>query len=163
MRFGLSQRVMNQMHAFIIFALICAPLSGFSCPQGAAPQTQSIDVETFRIQAYAHHALALLYLSKGDVDKGLAEARAIIQQRIPPEFENAVAESMSKIADRLKDLRRYDLAQSLLDDTLKVMVQIPNRVSILKIKAGLYVLSGENDKAVDAWKRALDLEARIRQ
>jgi lipopolysaccharide biosynthesis regulator YciM len=163
MRSGLSSFLRNPILAFAVLAAICSPIAGYSGQEATPPQAQALDDETYRIQAYAHHGLALLYLAKGEVDKALVEARAIIQPPIPPAFDKAVAESICKIADKLKDLRRFDLAQTLLDETLKVTVQIPNRVSILKVKSRLFLLAGEESKAIDAWKRAVELEAKIRQ
>ncbi len=108
-----------------------------------------------------HHEMALLYLEKGMVDKAVAEARQIIPKSIPPELEEAVAMSMSIITDKLASASRFDLAQTLLDETLKVTVQLPARVKILKNKSRLFLLAGEDDKAIDLWKRAQELEARI--
>jgi tetratricopeptide (TPR) repeat protein len=160
---GLSSKLgRHRLSAVIILVLLCFPLAGYPRQAASPPQAQSLDAETFRIRAYAHHEMALLFLAKGDVDKAIAEARAIIQPPIPPEMEKAVATSMSKIADKLKDVRRFDLAQTLLDETLKVTEQVPNRISLLDVKAALFLLAGENDKAIESWKRARDLEARIR-
>jgi lipopolysaccharide biosynthesis regulator YciM len=163
MRSGLSSFLRNPILAFAVLAAICSPIAGYPRQEATPPQAQALDEETYRIQAHAHHALALHYLAKGEVDKALVEARAIIQPPIPPAFDSAVAESICKIADKLKDLRRFDLAQTLLDETLKVTVQIPNRVSILKVKSRLFLLAGEESKAIDAWKRAMELEGKIRQ
>jgi tetratricopeptide (TPR) repeat protein len=162
MRSGLSDFLTYPLLAFAVLTVICTPISGLPRQEPLSPQSQAIDEETFRIQAYAHHELALLYLAKGEVEKALVEARAILQSAIPPAYEKAVAESMSKIAGKLKDLRRYDLAQTLLDENLKVTVQIPNRISILRVKAALFLLAGEESKAIDAERRARELEAKIR-
>jgi tetratricopeptide (TPR) repeat protein len=162
MRSGFSSFLRYPLLAFAVLAVICTPVSGHPRQEPLPPQSQTIDDETFRIQAFAHHELALLYLAKGEVDKALVEARAILQSPIPPAYEKAVAESMSKIAGKLKDLRRFDLAQTLLDENLKITVQIPNRVSILRVKAALFLLAGEENKAVEAEKRARELEAKIR-
>ncbi len=160
---GLSRVFTVRISVIMALALLCAPISGFA-RQSAPPndQAQNIDAEAFRIQAEMHHSLTLHYLKSGDVDKALAEARQIIQPPIPPKLEVAVANSMSIITDQLKDLKRFDIAQTLLDETFKATMQLPVRVMILQNKARLYLLSGENDKAIEVWKRAKDLEARIR-
>jgi len=162
MRSGLSILLKYPLRALALVTVICSPVFSHPRQEPLPPQSQAIDDETFRIQAYAHHDLALLYLAKGEVDKALAEARAILQTPIPPAYEKAVAESMGKIAGKLKDLRRFDLAQTLLDENLKVTVQIPNRVSILRVKAALFLYAGEESKAIEAEKRARELEAKIR-
>ena len=162
MRSGLSSFLRNRILAFAVLAVICSPMAGYPRQEATPPQSQALDDEPYRIRSLAHHEMVLLYLAKGELDKALVEARAIIQPPIPPAYEKAVAKSMSIIAGKLKDLRRFDLAQTLLDETLKVTLQIPNRVSMLDVKASLFLLAGEESKAIDAWKRARDLEAKIR-
>jgi hypothetical protein len=161
MRSGNLRGIINRARALFVLVLICAPLVCLPQQPGSFAQTQSVDPEAFRIKAEMHHDLALHFLKKGDAGKALFEARQIIQSRIPPEYENAVFKSISIIAEELGSLPRYDLAQVLLDETLKVVTEIPIRVNILKNKARLYYLAGETDKAIGAMKRA-EAEARRR-
>jgi tetratricopeptide (TPR) repeat protein len=158
---GLSNRRPRWTSAFLLMALMCLPVAASARQTNPPPAAQSLDAEAFRIQAMMHHEMALLYLEKGMVDKAVAEARQIIPKTIPPELEEAVAMSMSIITDKLASASRFDLAQTLLDETLKVSVQLPARVKILKNKSRLFLLAGEDDKAIELWKRAQELEARI--
>lgn len=159
----LGPGIMRLAASLFLVVLVCAPMAALAqAPAATAGQNQAIDSEAFRIKAYSQYDLARLYLKSGEVEKAVAAARQIIQSRIPPEYEAAVVESMSKIAGMLQDVRRFDLAQSLLDETLKVTVQNPNRVKIWQTKAALYFLAGDNDKAIEAARRAKDLEARGR-
>ncbi len=163
MRSGHCRKISNQVRALVVLALFYTPLAGFSQQtEPAAGQDPAVAEEAFRIEAEMHHKMALLYLKNGEVDKGMAEARQIIHPPIPPKFELAVAESMSFITDELAKARRFDLAQALLDEAFKATVQIPPRVSILQTKARIYLAAGDDDKAIEAWKRAKELEGRIR-
>jgi tetratricopeptide (TPR) repeat protein len=155
-------RFLRLAPAFIMIVLACAPGAALAQATASAPSVQSsgIDSEVFRIKAQSLFDLAVLYLNNGSVDKAVAAARQILQPPIPSEYEEAVVESMSRIAGKLKDAHRFDLAQALLDDTFKVIVQTTSRVKILQVKAALYHLAGEDDKAIEAWKRAKDLEGR---
>ena len=161
MRSGHCSKRSNRIRTLIVLALFCAPLAGLSQQAEPTPgQGLAMSEEAFRIEAKMHHETALLYLKNGEVDKGVLEARKIIHPPIPPKFEMAVAESM--ITDELAKARRFDLAQTLLDEAFKATVQIPPRVSILQTKARLYLEAGDDDKAIEAWKRAKELEGRIR-
>jgi tetratricopeptide (TPR) repeat protein len=148
----------------MLITLAGMPMAAFAQEAEIAGIVQSpaIDAEAFRIKAEGQHSLALLYLKNGEGDKAVAEARQIIQSRIPPEFEDAVAMSMSIIAEKLAAMGRFDIAQALLDETFKVTIQIPGRVKILQCKSRLFLKAGENDKAIETWKRAKELEAKIR-
>ena len=161
MRHGLSRNMTRRIAALFLLAILCSPLAGIPM-QAGRPQAQSLDAEAYQIQAAYHHDLAVLYLKNGEIEKGLAEARQILKPQIPPELEEAVAMSMSILTDKLASMSRFDQAQALLDDTFKVIVQIVNRVRILQLKSRLYLQAGENDKAIETWKRAEELKARIR-
>ena len=151
-------RFLRLAPAFIIMTvLVCAPVAALA--QAPPAQSPGFDSEAFRIKAYSQYELAVLYLNNGEANRAMAAARQILQSRIPPEYEEAVVESMSKIAGMLKDAHRFELAQALLDDTFKVVVQVTNRITILKAKAVLYHETGQDDKAIEFWKRAKDLEA----
>jgi tetratricopeptide (TPR) repeat protein len=142
-----------------VMALVLTPLV---CPMwqpGCLAQDKPLDADIFRIQAEMHHNLALHYLEKGDVDKAMAEARQIIQPVIPPLYEDAVCKSTMIIAEELGSMRRFNLCQNLLDEALKAVTQVSSRIILLKDKSRLYFLAGETDKALDAMKRAKDLEA----
>jgi hypothetical protein len=148
--------------AFIMIVLLCVPAAASAqAPTSTSPiQSSGIDAQVFKIKASGLYDLAMLYFNNGAIDKAVDEARQIIQPPIPPEWEEAVVESMSRIAGKLKEAHRFDLAQALLDDTFKVVVQITNRITILKAKSVLYHEAGQDDKAIEFWKRAKDLEAR---
>jgi tetratricopeptide (TPR) repeat protein len=142
--------------AILSLVIFCVPLAVLAQNTNSAKvgQNQTVESEAFLIRSFSQYELVKLYLKNGEIEKAYSAARQILQPSIPPEYEPTVVKSMRQIADMLKDVRRFDLAQSLLDESLKVLVQIPGRVEILQKKAGLYFLSGENDKAIEAWKRA---------
>jgi tetratricopeptide (TPR) repeat protein len=110
--------------------------------------------------AEAHHDLAELYIKKGDFDLAVSEARQIIQLRFPADYEGLVAQSLSIITEKLAQAKRFDLGQMLLDEALKAAEINANRARIYANKARLYRLSGDNDRAIESWKRALELEGR---
>jgi len=136
--------------ALVLTPLVCSPW---------LPGCLAQEDEVFRIQAEMHHDLALHYLKKGDVDKAMAEVRHIIRPGIPLQYEDAVCKSTMIIAEELGSMRRFDLCHNLLDEALKAMARVSSHIILLKDKSRLYFLAGETDKALDAMKRAKDLEA----
>jgi tetratricopeptide (TPR) repeat protein len=146
---------------FLLLLLLPAALPAISPYSAFAGQNQVLSAEEFLLKAEYQYELAKLYLKNGETEKAVDAIRQIIQSRIPLQYEETVTKSVcdSYFAEQLKDLRRFDLAQPLLDDLLKVVTQIPNRVTILQKKSKLYYLAGDNDKAIEFWKRA-EAEAR---
>ena len=110
--------------------------------------------------AFDYHELAKLYLKKGDADKAVTEIRKVLQLSLPADYEPMVVQSIAYVADKLGEVRKFDLAQTLLDDTLKSVEQPANQARVLKTKARLFLAAGDDDKAIESWKRALEFEAR---
>jgi|WetSurSiteA1Bulk_404760.scaffolds.fasta_scaffold46271_2 tetratricopeptide (TPR) repeat protein len=111
--------------------------------------------------AKGYHDLADLYIKNGELSEAVASERQILQLRLPAEYEKLVVESISIIVEKLAEARAFDLGQSLIDETLKSIQQDANRATILKSRARLYLLAGDNDKALESLRKALDIESRL--
>jgi len=112
--------------------------------------------------AASYHDLVLLYVKNADFDSAANEARKILQLRLPEDQEHLVAQSFGIIANRLVESRRFDLAQGLLDDALKALQIDTNRAKILLTKARIYRQSGDDRRAIESFKRAIELGQRGR-
>jgi tetratricopeptide (TPR) repeat protein len=143
--------------------LLLVPLAAYSQPQEQAnPALQVTDpaIAQKLSSAYDCHELALLYIRKGEPEKAAAEVRRMIELRIPPPFDRSVAESVSIVTDKLAEVGRYDMGQNLLDEALKAATEIANQVRLLRTKARLFKLAGDDDRAIQSWQKALELESR---
>jgi tetratricopeptide (TPR) repeat protein len=159
----LRGRTRNEIRCLLGLVLLMIPLAAYSHvqEQGTA-RSQAVDpaISQKLATAYDYHELALLYIRKGEPEEAVAEARKMIDLRIPPPFEQSVAESVSIITQKLAETGRYESSQNLLDDALKAMVEPANQVRILRTKARLYKLAGDDDRAIESWRRAQELESR---
>ncbi|PYV08828.1 MAG: hypothetical protein DMG07_24650 [Acidobacteria bacterium] len=144
----------------ILPALVLGALIAFGGALGlrAQDETKIPDAVREKISlAGGHHNLALLLAKKGDADSAAAEARKIIELRLPPEHELRVAKSMTIIAEKLGETRKFDVAQDLLDDALKSLVEgSKNRAMLLLAKARLYMQAGDDDKAIELYRKAFE-------
>ena len=111
--------------------------------------------------AKGYHDLADLYIKNGALSEAVASEQRILQLRLPAEYEKLVVESISIIVEKLAETRAFDLGQSLIDEALKSIQQDANRAAMLKSKARLYMLAGDNDKALESLRKALDIESRL--
>jgi len=156
--------IFNTLYKCILlaFILVQGQLPGFAQGNNQTTAASSADPEVAQklTLAEGHHDLAILYLKKGELDLAITEARDIIQIRFPADYEGLVAQSLSIISEKLAEMNRFDLGQMLMDEALKVTEQDVNRVRILKNKARLYMLAGDSDRAIENWRRALDLESK---
>jgi tetratricopeptide (TPR) repeat protein len=160
----------NAVAKLSLLAFLCLPLGlqaqgreyAASPSQANSQQTTPADpqIEQKIVLAEGFHDLAILYVKKGELDKAVDAARQIILLRFPPEYEKAVAQSLSIITEKLAEIKRFDLGLGLLDEALKASELNANRVKILRNKARIYMLAGDNDRAIDSWRRALELESK---
>jgi len=144
----------------VLLLLAAVSLVGFGhVPAGFGQEAaQRADAQVERMSvASGHHELALLYVKKGDYDAAVTEARKILQLRFPQEHEHLVVQSLSIIADKLGESRRFDLGQALLDDTFRSAELVTNRVKTLLAKARLYKQAGDDTRAIESYRRAVDL------
>jgi len=138
-------------------ALLGSP--ALASPQDrAAAQVMDLQLERRLALAEGHHDLAVLYIKKGDLERGLAQAHEILQLHMGGDFEKLWVQSLSIICEKLAEVKRFDIGQSLLDEAMKLTELSPNRVKVLRNKARLYMLAGDNDKAIESWNRALEIE-----
>jgi tetratricopeptide (TPR) repeat protein len=138
---------------FALFLVLLAPVAGRA--QAADP-----DFGQKLAMAEGFHDLAILYIKKGDLDNATLSARQIVKLRFPAEEEYRIAKSLSIITEKLSELSRFDIAQLLLDEALKNTELDANKANLYRTKARMFYKSGQDEKAIEAWRRALDLEAR---
>jgi lipopolysaccharide biosynthesis regulator YciM len=144
------------MAVVLVFAAQAIPQD--SPATQAAPRDPEI-LQRFSV-AEAHHDLAELYIKKGEFNNAVIEARKIIQLRFPPAYETLVAQSLSILTEKFAEAQRFDLGQMLLDEALKAVELDATRARLTMNKARLFKLAGDDNRAIEAYRRALEFEGR---
>jgi tetratricopeptide (TPR) repeat protein len=146
---------------FLTILMFVVPIAGFA--QVTQNPGQAVDplIAQKLIDAYRYHELAVLCVKKGEFELAMTTARQIIQLHLPPEYQDRVVESLAIITEKLAEARRFDLGHQLLDEALSAGKPDAHRVKLLLTKARLYHLAGNDDKAVETVRKAMDLQARI--
>jgi tetratricopeptide (TPR) repeat protein len=146
-----------------ILLVLCAVTVAQQKDAASITPPSSVDQQLQRKLSLAkgYHDLADLYIKNGELSEAVTSERQILQLRLPAEYEKLVVESISIIVEKLAEAHAFDLGQTLIDEALKVIQQDPNRATMLKSKARLYMLAGDNDKALESLRKALDIESRL--
>jgi tetratricopeptide (TPR) repeat protein len=145
-----------------LMVALSIPLSVSSQSRESAVQQRTLEPQLERNLRLAsdYHELAKLYLKRGEPDKAVTEIRKVLQLGFPSDYEHLVVQSIAYVSDKLGEMRRFDSAQALLDETLKSIEQPANQARVLKTKARLFLAFGDEDRAIESWKRAIELETR---
>ncbi len=147
-------------HPLVVVCL--ALILVLSLPLAAMAQGAEQDFSQKLVMAEGFHDLAILYIKKGDLENAVASTRQIIKLRFPVEEEYRIGKSLSIITEKLSEISRYDLAQILLDETLKNTELDANKSNLYRTKARLYYKAGQDDKAIEALKQAQALAQKPR-
>lgn len=160
-RFGLLPWSLSTAKTLIISIVICIALGLTTASPLLALQASPTDPESVRKLKIAstEHELILVLIQSGSFDKIELEWKKVLDLKLGPQYEGAVAKSLLTIAFKLYEAKQLALAQALLDSSLAgASFSNKNKADILRFKAFLYKESGELEKAIETYKRAIELE-----
>ena len=148
-------------NVFPLVLIICMILVGpcFLEPAYSLPaEGAQLSYDQMLSIAETQYEIIKLLIKEGRYDRVLPEMRKILDLKFQGEDEQLVAKSSSLIAQLLVENKQVTLAHAVLDETLVRMKQKENVASLLKIKAYLYKSEGKNQKAIETFERALEIE-----
>ncbi len=111
--------------------------------------------------AESQYEIVKLTIRQGLYDRVLPEMRKIYELNLPPQYEQAVAQSASLIAHLLVENKQFGLAHDVLNDALPRMKDDRNRISLLKIQAYVYKSEGKLPEALQTLEKAVEMERRL--
>jgi tetratricopeptide (TPR) repeat protein len=107
------------------------------------------------------HDLILLLIEKRDFDSIEPEWKAVLDLKLGKEFEDLVGKSIVAISYTLLEAKRFALALKLLDESLAAApFSDKSKANIYACKAALYKELKDVDSAIQAMRRAKDLEGK---
>jgi hypothetical protein len=142
----------------LLIGLIVAGPCATAPAYGSSAESGQLTVDQMLSIAEQHFEVAKLLIKESRFDRVLPEMRKILDLELQGEYEQSVAMSSSLIARQLSEVRQTALAHELVDQTLAKVKQPANIASLLKIKAYLYKSEGKNQKAIDTFERAVEIE-----
>ena len=125
------------------------------------PQTNMIDSqgwERTRSIAEAQHEIVMLLINGKEFNKVLNASQEIFSLSFPYNQEPLFVTEGRILATALSDLQQYELAQALLDQALEAVSSNRSKALLYKEKAYQCTKEGKNDKAMEFFEKALELE-----
>ena len=111
--------------------------------------------------AESQYEIVRLTIKQGMYDRVLPEMRKIYELNLPPQYEQAVAESASLVAHMLVENKQFGLAHDVLNEALPHMKDDRDRASLLKIQAYVYKSEGKLQEAMQTLEQAIAIERRL--
>jgi tetratricopeptide (TPR) repeat protein len=111
--------------------------------------------------AESQYDIVRLTIKQGLYERVLPEMRKIYELNLPPQYEQAVAESASLVAHLLVENKQFGLAHDVLNEALPRMKDDKNKASLLKIQAYVYKSEGRLQEAMQTLEQAIAIERRL--
>ena len=154
----MSLQVAKRFGILTLAALMVA--QGLALPQDRAGVAQASGEEISQklAQAEGLHDLAILYMRTREMEKALETSRQIIHLRLPPDYLKNVAASLSIITEKFAENRRFDLGRTVIEEALRAAELEPIYGRLHRSMARLCMRAGDDDCAIQHWRRALEID-----
>jgi tetratricopeptide (TPR) repeat protein len=127
------------------------PLSAYQADTSAA-------LGKIKSMAEAQHEIVLLLMKKQEYDKALVEANKIFDMRWPGDQEPLLLKELLNLADQFLSQGQAQLGLKLIERNFKYFKRTPSQAAILKETGYLYKSLKQDDKAIESFRKARDLE-----
>ncbi len=123
------------------------------------------DAQTLKMLSIAEsqHEIVQLLIQKGEYEKALDEYRAILDLKLPAAYDEAVFKEIVIVARKFYDANQKELAYQALDLGFDRLKSADLKAKILSVKAGLLKKDGRIERAIETYKKEIELrEKQIR-
>jgi tetratricopeptide (TPR) repeat protein len=108
--------------------------------------------------AETQHEIVMLLIKKKEYERAETEANKIFDMKWPEDQEPLLLKELLILSDQFLQCGQAKLGLYLINNNSKCFRQVPSRVKILKEMGYLYKSLGQNDKALDCFQKARNLE-----
>jgi tetratricopeptide (TPR) repeat protein len=111
--------------------------------------------------AFSAYAVIVGHIDKDAYDKAFSLVKTLFDLKLPAKYDEQMIEAVGKIAYKFAEKKQFKIAQATLDEAMKHLSQRDdNDTKLLKIKAFIYKKAGDQDKALEIYEKAMELELR---
>ncbi len=125
-----------------------------------ARQAEAPDLGKTKNVAELQHEIVMLLIKKKDYEKAAAEANKIFEMKWPDDQEPLLLKELLYLSDQFLRQGQAPLGLQLIEKNSKRFKSTASQIAVLKEKGYLYKNLGQDDKAIDSFRQARDLENR---
>jgi len=134
---------------------------GVPLPPALACQANTpVSLGKTKSMAETQHEIVMLLIRKKEYQQAAAEAGKIFDLKWPEDQEPLLVKELLFLSDQFLRDGQAPLGLDLISKHSRCLKKIPSRVAILKEMGYLYKSLGQNDKALDCFQKARDLQNR---
>jgi tetratricopeptide (TPR) repeat protein len=136
---------------FIVAGMILPLCSG---------QVDSSPVALGRTKSMAatQHEIVMLLIKQKEYEKAAVEAQKIFEMKWPEDQEPLLLQELLYISGQFLSQGQAPVGLQFVEKNSKCFKKHPSQVAILKETGYLYKSMGQNDKAIDCFRKARELE-----
>ncbi len=145
---------------FTAVVLLTILLTGV-LPFTALPAVQSdtgVSLEKTKSMAEAQHEIVVILVKKKDYDKAAVEANKIFDMKWPDDQEPLLLKELRTLADLFLNAGQAPLGLKLIERNYGRFKKRSSQAALMKETGYLYKSLGQDDKAIDYFRKARDLE-----
>ncbi len=137
--------------------------SSISATQLIAHQSEdpSQNIEEIRGQAETQHEIVILLIRKKQFEQAVSEANKIFNMKWPQDQEPLLLKELLYISNQFLQQGQAAIGIRLLEENMKVFKKISSQVAILKEKGYLCKSMNRDDKALECFREAQNLEKKM--
>jgi tetratricopeptide (TPR) repeat protein len=136
-----------------LYLIPCLP--AFS-QQSSAPG----DLGKIKSTAATQHEIVMLLINKKEFEKALNEANKIFDLNWPENQEPLLLKELQNLSDQFRRQGQAALGLQLVDRNFRYFKKKSSQIEIFKEKGFLYKSLGQDEKALEFFQKARDLEGR---
>jgi tetratricopeptide (TPR) repeat protein len=118
------------------------------------------DLNRIRRVAEAQHEIVMILINKKDFTKAAEEANKIFQMKWPNDQEPVLLKELLGFSDQFRHNGQPAIALQILESNLALFKSAKSQAEIWKDKGYLLEAMGKHDKAIECFKKAIDLEGK---
>jgi len=108
--------------------------------------------------AGSQHEIVMLLIKKGEYEKAAAEADKIFAMKWPDDQEALLLSELLLLSNQFVCSNQPAISLKLIEKNSRCFKQTRSRIAILKEKGYVYKKMGQDDKAIDYFRQARELE-----
>jgi tetratricopeptide (TPR) repeat protein len=126
----------------------------------SASQSDDSALEKMKSMAEMQQEIVLLLIKKKDYEKAVVEANKIFEMKWPETQEPLLLKSLRYLSSQFLNQGQASLGLQLIEGNSKFFKKTESQISVLKEKGYLYKSLGQDDKAIDCFRQAQNLESK---